>query len=104
VTMTPGTIHTNHEIPVQFSPEGAPMALRYEDKIWMVDPDIDTAHWFSRDSWWETRCRAAVGTGDLVSIEYWQVQAPLPARDQDLRTFTIRREPLATTWLLESVS
>jgi hypothetical protein len=27
-----------------------------------------------RDSWWDTRRTAAVGSGDLVSIEYWRVQ------------------------------
>lgn len=36
---------------------------------------------------------AAVGKGDLVNVEHWQVQATLPAGDQDLHTFTIRHDP-----------
>ncbi|WP_348537391.1 hypothetical protein [Paenarthrobacter sp. OM7] len=70
----------------------------------MVDPDVHTAHWFTRDSWWESRNRAAIGTGDLVSVEHWQVQAKLPSANAELRTFTLRREPLAAVWQLESVS
>lgn len=104
MTMTPEAPHKHQDIPVQFSPDGVPLALRYENKIWMVDPDLDKAHWFTRDSWWETQLRAAVGSGDLVSIEHWQVQAKPPTGDLELRTFTIRREPLSTAWLLESVS
>ncbi|BCW86139.1 hypothetical protein NicSoilE8_38120 [Arthrobacter sp. NicSoilE8] len=102
--MTPEARHKYQEIPVQFTADGTPMAVRYENRIWMVDPDVHAAHWFTRDSWWETQRRAAVGSGDLVSIEHWQVQATLPTSDQELHTFTIRREPLATGWLLESVS
>lgn len=81
-----------------------PMAIRYDGRIWMVDLDVHTAHWFTRDAWWETRHRAAIGTGDLVSVENWQVQASLPTAGAELRTFTLRREPLASEWVLESVS
>ncbi|KIA73419.1 hypothetical protein ANMWB30_23460 [Arthrobacter sp. MWB30] len=89
---------------MQFSAAGIPMALRYDNTIWMVDPDVHTAHWFTRDSWWQTQRRAALGTGDIVSIEHWQVQAKPPASHQELLTFTLRREPLAEHWLLESVA
>ena len=34
---------------------------------------------------------AAVGTGDLVSIEYWRLQARLSATDTALRTLTPKR-------------
>jgi hypothetical protein len=70
----------------------------------MVDPDVHHGHWFTRAPWWETRTRAATGTGDMVSVVHWQVQAKLPSAGAELRTFTLRREPLDTQWQLESIS
>lgn len=29
----------------------------------------DPVHWFARDAWWDTRRTAALGSGDLVSIQ-----------------------------------
>jgi len=104
MTLAPEHATTGHEVDVRFTPDGMPMAIRYDGRIWMVDPDVHTAHWFTRDAWWETQTRAAIGTGDLVSVEHWQVQATLPSANAELRTFTLRREPLATAWQLESIS
>jgi hypothetical protein len=53
-------------------------------------------HWFTRDAWWDTRRDAAVGSGDLVSIEFWQVQVRLGSNSA-LLTFTLRRNPLSTS-------
>src|SRR5947199_306042 len=58
---------------------------------------------YARDSWWETRRTAAVGSGDLVSVEYWRVQVRL-GTNSALRTFTLRRNPLSARWLLETIS
>ncbi len=44
---------------------------------------------------------AAMGSGDLVRIEYWRVQARQSSISA-LQTFTLRREPLATQWVLET--
>ncbi|MDF9749566.1 hypothetical protein M2428_001003 [Arthrobacter sp. ES3-54] len=63
----------------------------------------DPVHWFARDAWWDTRRTAAVGSGDLVSIEYWRVQVRLGSSSA-LRTFTLRRNPLSTQWLLDENS
>lgn len=104
MTLAPESPTTDQEVAVRFSPDGTPLAIRHDGRIWMVDPDVHTAHWFTRDAWWEHRDRAAVGTGDVVSIEHWQVQAKLPQASGELRTFTLRREPLATGWQLESIS
>ena len=104
MTIAPESPTTAQEVDVRFSPDGTPLAIRHDGRIWMVDPDVHTAHWFTRDAWWETRSRAAIGTGDLVSIEHWRVQARLPQAREDLRTFTLLREPLSTTWQLESIS
>jgi hypothetical protein len=82
---------------------GKPLAIRHDGRIWLVDPDTDSQHWFGRDAWWNTRRTAAVGSGDLVSIEYWQVQVRLGSNSA-LRTFTLRRKPLSVQWLLESIS
>ncbi|MET4622797.1 hypothetical protein ABIE18_004276 [Arthrobacter sp. 2762] len=56
----------------------------------MVDPDIPTAHWFTGDACWETGNGAAVGTGDLISVKHWQVQAKPRSANPKLRTFTLR--------------
>jgi hypothetical protein len=104
MTLAPEKPQTIQDVEVRFSPDGTPLAIRHDGKIWMVDPDVHTAHWFTRDAWWERRNRAAIGTGDVVSVEHWQVQASLPTAGAELRTFTLRREPLASEWVLESVS
>lgn len=38
----------------------------------------------------------------MADIEYWRVQVRL-ASNSALRTFTLRREPLSSHWLLESI-
>jgi hypothetical protein len=88
-------------VDVRFTPAGTPLAVRHEGRIWAVA--ADPVHWFDRDAWWETRRTAPVGSGDLVSIEYWRVQVRLGSNSA-LRTFTLRRNPLATRWLLENIS
>ncbi|PVZ52237.1 hypothetical protein [Arthrobacter sp. H-02-3] len=89
------------DVEVRFTPAGTPLAVRHEGRIWAVA--ADPVHWFARDAWWDTRLTAAVGSGDLVSIEFWQVQVRLGSNSA-LRTFTLRRNPLSTQWLLESIS
>jgi hypothetical protein len=89
-------------VDVRFTPAGTPLAVRHKGRIWAVA--AEPVHWFDRDAWWDTRRTAAVGSGDLVSVEYWQVQVRLGASSSALRTFTLRRNPLATRWLLESIS
>lgn len=92
-------------VDVRFTPAGTPLAVRHEGRIWAVA--TDPVHWFSRD----TR-RTAVGGGggdvggggDLVSIEYWRIQVRLGSSNSALRTFTLRRNPLSTHWLLENIS
>jgi hypothetical protein len=88
-------------VDVRFTPAGTPLAVRHEGRIWAVA--AEPVHWFDRDAWWETRRTAAVGSGDLVSVEYWRVQVRLGSNSA-LRTFTLRRNPLATRWLLENIS
>jgi hypothetical protein len=87
---------------VRFTPAGTPLAVRHEGRIWAVA--ADPVHWFDRDAWWNTWRTAAVGSGDLVSVEYWRVQVRLGASSSALRTFMLRRNPLATRWLLENIS
>ena len=62
-------------VDVRFTPADTPLAVRHEGRIWAVA--ADPAHWFARDAWWDTRRTAAVGSGDLVSIEYWRIQVRL---------------------------
>lgn len=88
-------------VDVRFTPAGTPLAVRYEGRIWAVA--ADPVHWFTRESGWDSRRAAAVGSGDLVGVEYWRVQVRL-GTNSALRTFTLRRGPLCTRWLLESIT
>ncbi|WP_159701296.1 hypothetical protein [Arthrobacter sp. 18067] len=103
MTLAPESPTTGHVVNVRFSPDGTPLAIRHDGRIWMVDPDVHTAHWFTRDTWWETGNRAASGTDDLVGVEHWRVQATLSA-NAALRTFLLRLDPAADRWVLESIS
>lgn len=89
------------DVDVRFTPAGTPLAVRHEGRIWAVA--AEPVHWFDRDAWWDTQSTAAVGSGDLVSIEFWRVQVRLSSSSA-LRTFELRRNPLSTRWLLEGIS
>jgi hypothetical protein len=101
--VTAAASETNLDVPVdvRFTPAGHPLAVRYNGRVWAVM--ADPLHWYARDSWWDTRVTAAVGSGDLVSVEYWRVQVGL-ASNSALRTFVLRRVPLSSQWLLESIT
>ncbi|AOT03246.1 hypothetical protein [Arthrobacter sp. U41] len=92
-----------NDFQVRTDPAGKPLAIRHDGRIWLVDPDTESQHWFGRDAWWDTRRTAAVGSGDLVSIEFWRVQVRTDSSSA-LRTVMLRREPLSTQWLLDSIS
>jgi hypothetical protein len=92
-----------HDTLVRLDAAGKPLAIRHDGRIWLVDPATESRHWFGRDAWWDTRRTAAVGSGDLVSIEYWQVQVRSGTHSA-LWTATLRREPLSPHWLLDSIS
>ncbi|WP_232223586.1 hypothetical protein [Arthrobacter sp. FB24] len=87
-------------VDVRFTATGAPLAVRFDGRVWAVA--ADPVHWFTRDSWWDTRRSAPVGIGNVVDIEHWRVQVRLSSNSA-LRTFTLRRDPLAAQWLLESI-
>jgi hypothetical protein len=104
MTITPGTPTLNTPVDVRFTKAGTPLAVRYRRQIWAVDPTLDTAHWFTRDSWWDTRRSIPVGVGNVIDIEHWRVQVRLGGSDSQLRTFELRREPLDEQWVLEAIT
>jgi hypothetical protein len=101
VTATASETALDVPVDVRFTAAGNPLAVRYDGRVWAVA--AEPLHWFTRDSWWETRRSAPVGVGNIVDIEFWRVQVKLSANSA-LRTFLLRREPVATQWLLESIS
>ena len=103
MTITPEAPTLNTPVDVRFTAAGTPLAVRYDGRIWAVDPTLDTAHWFTRDSWWETRRSVPVGVGNVVDIEFWRVQVRHTS-DLPLRTFELRREPLSDQWLLTAIT
>jgi hypothetical protein len=102
MTITTEAPTLNTPVDVRFTKAGTPLAVRYDGKIWAVTEE--PVHWFTRDSWWETRQTVPVGVGNVVDIEHWRVQVRLGGSDSPLRTFELRREPLADQWLLEAIT
>ena len=99
-TVTAAASETTLDAPVdvRFTPAGNPLAVRHNGQIWAVM--ADPLRWFALASLGDTRRTAAVGSG---GIEYWRVHVGL-ASNSALRTFTLRRDPLASQWLLESIA
>ena len=103
MTLAPEAPTRTHHLQVRTDPEGKPLAIRHDGRIWLVDPGTESQHWFGGDSCWDTRPPADVGSGSLVSVEYWRVQVRLGSTSA-LRTFTLRREPLSPGWFLADIS
>lgn len=99
MTIAPAAPTLNTPVQVRFTPTGTPLAIRHDGQIWSVDPELDTAHWYTRNSWWETRQTIPSGIGNVVDIEHWQVQVRHTSASP-LRTFHLRRDPLSEQWLL----
>lgn len=91
------------EVQVRFDVDGRPLAVRHDGTIWPLDPDTESSHWFSREDWSNAEISAAAGAGDVLSVEKWRVQVRLISTSA-LLTFTLRRDPLSTRWLLESIA
>jgi hypothetical protein len=88
-------------VEVRFTAKGVPLTVRHDGRIWAVA--AEPVHWFTRADWWNTAKRAPVGSGDLISVEHWQVQVRLTSTSA-LRTFELRRDPLSEQWLLAGIS
>jgi hypothetical protein len=102
MTVTTEAPTLNTPVDVRFTKTGTPLAVRHDGRIWAVTEE--PVHWFTRDSWWDTRRSVPVGVGNVVDIEHWRVQVRLGGSDSPLRTFELRREPLAEQWLLEAIT
>lgn len=102
--MTAAVSETSLDAPVdvRFTAAGTPLAVRYDGRVWAVA--AEPLHWFTRNSWWQTQRTVPVGVGNVVDIEHWRVQVRLGTSSAALRTFELRRDPLAEQWLLESIT
>lgn len=87
MTLAPVAPVQTRDLQVRTDPAGKPLAIRHDGQIWLVDPGTESRSWIG---------------GDQASIEYWSVHARLGA-NSTLRTFTLRRNPRSSQWLLESV-
>jgi hypothetical protein len=92
----------NINLQVRTDAAGKPLAVRHDGQIWLVDPTTQAQHWFGRHARRESGGTAAAG--DPVTIEYWRIQVRLGASGSALRTFELRRDPLAEQWVLESLT
>ncbi|WP_284989151.1 hypothetical protein [Arthrobacter sp. efr-133-TYG-120] len=103
MTLTAEAIHTLEEIAVRFSPDGAPLAVRYDGRIWAVDPDAGAAHWFGRDGGRHRSASAASDGEDPAAVEHWRLQVRLSS-DSALSTFHLQRSPQSPDWFLADIS
>lgn len=103
MTLAPVAPTQTRDLQVRTDPAGKPLAIRHDGRIWLVDPGTESQHWFGGDAWRDTRRTAVAGSGSLVGVECCRVQVRLGSTSA-LRTFTLRREPLSTQWLLENIS
>jgi hypothetical protein len=100
VTATLNEATLDVPVDVRFIAAGTPLAVRFDGRVWAVA--AEPVHWFTRDSWWDTRRSVPVGIGNVVDIEHWRVQVRLSSNSA-LRTFELRLDPLSEQWLLESI-
>ena len=103
MTLTAEAIQRLEEIAVRFSPDGAPLAVRYDGGIWAVDPDAGAAHWFGRGSGRDGRAPAATDSEHLASVENWRLQARLNSASA-LLTFHLQRSPGSASWFLADIT
>ena len=102
MTLAPVAPAQTHQLQVRTDPEGKPLAIRYDGRIWVVDPGTESQHWSGSDVW-DTRRAAGASTGGQVNTEHWRVQVRVGSTSA-LRTFTLRREPPSPVWFLEHIS
>lgn len=101
MTITANETVLDTAVDVRFNPAGEPLAVRYEGLIWAVAGD--PVHWLARDAGSDPTRPTAVERADLTSAEYWRISVQ-PSSRSTLRTFTLRRDHLASQWLLESIT
>ncbi|MFE4227880.1 hypothetical protein ACFRJ8_08345 [Arthrobacter sp. NPDC056886] len=103
MTLAPEAPTETSHLQVRTDPDGKPLAIRHDGRIWVVDPGTESQHWSGRDAGWDTRRAPAAGSAGPGSTEHWRVQARLCSTSA-LRTFTLRREPLSPGWFLADIS
>ncbi|WP_319641376.1 hypothetical protein [Paenarthrobacter ureafaciens] len=86
---------------LRFTAAGAPLAVRFDGQVWPVA--AEPVHWFTRWDWWNQKVSAAVGVGDLVSVEHWRLQVR-GGSSSALRTVHVRRNPQETEWHVVAIS
>ncbi|GAB2730643.1 hypothetical protein ACX801_17465 [Arthrobacter bambusae] len=103
MTLTAEATLTLEEIAVRFSPDGIPLAVRYDGSIWAVDPEAGAEHWFGHGSWRDGSDSAAADSEGLASVEYWRLQVRLNS-DSALRTFHLQRNLSSPDWFLADIT
>ena len=103
MTLAPEAPAPTHALQVRTDPDGKPLAIRHDGRIWVVDPGTESQHWSGNGAGWDTRRTPVAGSGGLGSTEHWRVHARLGSTSP-LQTFTLRREPPSPVWFLEHIS
>jgi hypothetical protein len=92
----------NEEVLVRFDGGNRPLAVRYDGRIWAVEPDKEAVHWFSRPDRSSGEMSPTL-RGDANCVENWRVQVR-PAALSRIRAFHLQREAHSSLWRLLSLT
>lgn len=90
------------EIQIRFDGAGRPLALRWEGRLWVVDPATEPQHWFGH---WDECAGGTSATGSIddgASLENWRAQVRLSAAARP-RTLHLQKSPRSLAWHLVSI-
>lgn len=91
----------NEPVDLRFTPQGAPLAVRWRGRLWPVA--ADPVHWFSRRNWWESNLPDGLRHGNVVDLEFWRLQVRATSTSP-MRTLEVRKQPGWDGWHLVHVS
>ncbi|MGF9664324.1 hypothetical protein AAIH25_20920 [Arthrobacter crystallopoietes] len=90
----------NDPVELRFTPQGAPLAVRWDGRLWPVA--AEPLYWNNRRNRWEPAVPTGPKRGQPDDIEYWRLQVRAMS-SAPLRTLEVRRHPCREGWHLTRV-
>jgi hypothetical protein len=97
----PGQGTLNEPVEPRFTPQGAPLALRWRGRLWPVA--AEPLHWNRGRKRWESGPPAGPEHGQPVEIEPWRLQVQATSTSP-LRTLEVRKHPGREGWHLTHIA
>jgi hypothetical protein len=93
----------NAEVLVRFDGWNRPLAVRYDDRIWVVENGSASVHWYSRPDGPEMVNPPVPRREDANGVENWRVQVRSAALSP-IRVFLLQRDSQSSVWHLLGVT